>query len=76
LALNKLTLDNINLFYDDLNGGTVFKIVNLNHKGKGDFASAILDYTSSTAIEKVSASQGLITYLKEATLNLESIRKY
>jgi hypothetical protein len=72
LALNKLTLDNINLFYDDLNGGTSLKIVNLNHKGKGDFASAILDYTSSTAIEKVSFSQGLITYLKEATLNLES----
>ena len=72
LALNKLTLDNINLFYDDLNGGTSIKIVNLNHKGKGDFASAILDYTSSTAIEKVSFSQGLITYLKEATMNLES----
>jgi hypothetical protein len=72
LALNKLTLDNINLFYDDLNGGTSLKIVNLNHKGKGDFASAILDYTSSTAIEKISFSQGLITYLKEATLNLES----
>ena len=72
LALNKLTLDNINLFYDDLNGGTSLKIVNLNHKGKGDFASTILDYTSSTAIEKVSFSQGLITYLKEATLNLES----
>lgn len=72
LALNKLTLDNINLYYDDLKGGTSLKIVNLNHKGKGDFASEILDYTSSTAIEKVSFSQGLITYLKEATLNLES----
>ncbi len=72
LALNRLTLDNINLYYDDLKGGTSLKIVNLNHKGKGDFASEILDYTSSTAIEKVSFSQGLITYLKEATLNLES----
>ncbi len=72
LALNKLTLDNINLYYDDLKGGTSLKIVNLNHKGKGDFASEILDYTSSTAIEKLSFSQGLITYLKEATLNLES----
>jgi hypothetical protein len=72
LALNKLALDNINLYYDDLKGSTSLKIVNLNHKGKGDFASEILDYTSSTAIEKVSFSQGLITYLKEATLNLES----
>ncbi len=72
LALNKLALDNINLYYDDLKGGTSLKIVNLNHKGKGDFASEILDYTSSTAIEKLSFSQGLITYLKEATLNLES----
>ncbi|MCC6583068.1 MAG: AsmA family protein [Chitinophagales bacterium] len=72
LALNRLTLDNINLYYDDLKGGTSLKIMNLNHKGKGDFASEILDYTSSTAIEKVSFSQGLITYLKEATLNLES----
>lgn len=72
LALNKLALDNINLYYDDLKGSTSLKIVNLNHKGKGDFASEILDYTSSTAIEKLSFSQGLITYLKEATLNLES----
>ena len=72
LALNKLALDNINLYYDDLKNSTSLKIVNLNHKGKGDFASEILDYTSSTAIEKLSFSLGLITYLKEATLNLES----
>lgn len=72
LALNKLVLDNINIYYDDLKSGASLKIINLNHKGKGDFASAILDYTSSTAIEKVSFAQGLITYLKEATLNLES----
>lgn len=73
LALNKLVLDNININYDDLQGGAVLKIVNLNHTGKGDFTSDILDYKSSTDIEKTSASKGLVTYLKDAKISFESI---
>lgn len=72
LSLKKLSLKHINLFYDDLKGGTSLKVINFNHKGKGDFSSEILDYASSTNIEKISASQGLVTYLKDAAINLES----
>lgn len=72
LALNKLTLDNINVFYDDLKGGSKLKVEHLNHKGKGDFTSEIFDYTSNTEIEKLSIAQGLISYLKNANLTFDS----
>jgi len=72
LALNKLTLDNINLFYDDLKGGTSLKVEHLNHAGKGDFTSDVLDYTSETDIEKLSVAQGIVGYLKDAKLTFDS----
>ncbi len=72
LGLNKLTLDDISLFYDDLNSGTSAKIEHLSHSGKGDFTAAILDYSSNTTIEKVSVAQGLIGYLKNAEVSFDS----
>lgn len=72
LALNKLMLDNINLYYDDLKGGTTLKAEHLNHTGKGDFSSSILDYESTTNIEKLSVSQGIVGYLKDIKLSFES----
>lgn len=72
LALNKLVLDNINLNYDDLIGGTTLKVENLNHTGKGDFSATILDYESTTDIEKLSVTQGIVAYLKDAKLSLDS----
>ncbi|MFN8295502.1 MAG: AsmA-like C-terminal region-containing protein [Chitinophagales bacterium] len=72
LALNKLTLDNVNVYYDDLKEGTSLKIEHLNHTGKGDFSSEILDYVSKTAIGKISVTQGIISYLKEANLSFDS----
>ena len=72
LALNKLTLSNLNLFYDDLKGGTSLKVEHLNHTGKGDFTSTVFDYTSKTEIEKISVAQGIIGYLKNATLSFDS----
>ncbi len=72
LALNKLTLSNLNLFYDDLKGGTSLKVEHLNHTGKGDFTSTVFDYTSKTEIEKISVAQGIIGYLKNAKLSFDS----
>jgi hypothetical protein len=72
LALNKLLLDKVNVFYDDLQNGNVFKAENISHKGKGDFSSEVFDYISNTEIEKVYARQKLITYLKNANLTFKS----
>ncbi len=72
LALNKIVLDNINLYYDDLKGGATLKIQNLHHTGKGDFSDAILDYESTTEIEKLSLTQGIVGYLKDAKLTVYS----
>lgn len=72
LALNKLILDNIQLNYDDIKSGTSLKIENLNHTGKGDFTATVFDYTSTTEIDKLSFKQGMVAYLKEAKLNVES----
>lgn len=72
LALKKLVLDNINLSYDDLQSGNSIKIKNLNHTGKGDFSSEILDYVSTTNIDKLSIKQGIISYLSDAKITLEN----
>jgi hypothetical protein len=72
LALNKLILDNVNLYYDDLQSGDVMKIENIEHTGKGDFSTDIFDYISTTNIEKLSVKQGLVKYLSNATLNFDS----
>lgn len=72
LALKKITLDNINLSYNDFTTGNKLNIQNLNHDGKGDFTKEILDYTSTTEIAKANFSQGLITYLKEAKIKFDS----
>lgn len=72
LALNKLVLDNINLNYDDLKSGNSINIENLQHTGKGDFASDILDYVSTTDIDKLSIKQGIVTYLKDTKITLDN----
>ena len=72
LALNKLVLDNINLNYDDLLSGNYIKIEHLQHTGKGDFSDDILDYSSTTEIEKLSVARGIIGYLKDVKLAFDS----
>jgi hypothetical protein len=72
LSLNKLTLDNINLYFDDLKSGNTLKVEHLNHSGKGDFSSDILDYNSNTEIEKLSVAKGIVGYLKDAKLTFDS----
>lgn len=72
LALNKLVLDNININYDDLQNGNSIKIEHLKHTGKGDFSSDILDYVSNTTIDKLSIKQGIVAYLKDAKIILDS----
>jgi hypothetical protein len=66
LALNKLSIDHSDIYYDDLKGGLSVRLQNFQHTGKGDFTSDILDYASETTIGKLSISQGIIGYLKDA----------
>lgn len=72
LALNRFTLQNVSIYYNDLKNGDELKIEQINHKGKGDFTTDVFDYISKTSIEKLSAKQGLITYIKNAKLNFDS----
>ncbi len=72
MVLNKLILDNVNVYYDDLKGGTSLKAEHINHTGTGDFSSDILDYTSKTEIEKISLAQGIVDYLKDTKLTFDS----
>ena len=72
LALNKLLLSNVNLTYDDLKNDNHLKLENIQHTGKGDFTSDVFDYTSQTDIEKINLTQGIISYLKNATLAFDS----
>ncbi len=72
LALNKLVLSNVNLLYDDLKNNNHLKLENIQHTGKGDFTADVLDYTSKTNIGNINFSQGIISYLKNATLAFDS----
>ncbi len=72
LALNKLVLSDVNLYYDDLKTDNHLQLEKLQHTGKGDFTAEVLDYTSQTNIEKINFSQGIIRYLKNATLTFDS----
>lgn len=72
LALNKLELNNVNLYYDNLQNGDVLKLEKIKHRGKGDFSTEIFDYISHTTVEKLSVKQGVVKYLSNAKLMLDS----
>jgi hypothetical protein len=48
------------------------KAEGLSHSGKGDFTAAVFDYTSSTSIESLTLTQGIINYLKNVRLTFDS----
>ena len=72
LALKKFILNNVNIEYNDFTNGDELKIVNIEHKGKGDFSTELFDYISKTSIEKLSLRQGLIRYLSNVKLDFDS----
>lgn len=72
MALNKINLENININYDDLKNGMAIHLNNLNHSGKGDFASDEFDYVSNTNINQTSVLQGIVAYLNKNEVNVEN----
>lgn len=68
LTLKHLAFNDVDINYHDLLGNQTLELTGLNHNGKGDFTSNLLDYTSETSIDKCSFFKGIVPYLKNATI--------
>lgn len=75
VSLQRYSLENVNLIYDDIPGDTYARIVNLNHSGSGDFTQDLFNLNTETFIEGVTVMQGGTAYTNnmevEAELDLE-----
>jgi hypothetical protein len=73
LSLEKYTIDNGTLIYDDraLNFYTALKGV--NHNGSGEMTADVYDLNTETLIDSLSVNYGGVKYLSNAKTNLKTI---
>lgn len=73
IALQKYSIDNALIRYDDRSADIFLEIEGLDHSGKGDFTLSVYDLDTETNIEKMTVRQAGVSYLKNAELNLDAI---
>ena len=71
VALQKYSLTNANITYDDAALGVYLQVLQLNHSGKGDFTKSLFTLTTQSDIEKLTVKYGGIPYLNEVKLAAE-----
>ncbi|HMS29794.1 MAG TPA: AsmA-like C-terminal region-containing protein [Saprospiraceae bacterium] len=72
LKLENYELVNCTILYNDHSvGGMNISIKGLTHAGNGNFGNNLVHLNTTTTIDSISASAGLMTYLKQAQLNLK-----
>ncbi len=72
-ALKSYRIEDGSLIYDDKSTDTYLEIEGLNHEGTGNFTIDVFDLDTETEIEAMTVSQGSITYLKKAKMDLDAI---
>ncbi|WP_316768789.1 AsmA-like C-terminal region-containing protein [Pedobacter frigiditerrae] len=70
-ALQKYTIENGKITYDDASLGFFMQAENLNHNGKGDFTQDIFTLSTQSDIEKLTVKYGGIPYLNKVKLDAE-----
>ncbi len=65
LSLNKYTLSNVNLRYDDQESELFAEIVNLNHTGSGDLTAEVIDFNTETTIDSLTYKMDGLPYLSQ-----------
>lgn len=71
LSLKEYSITNAQIDYDDEVGGIRAKIVNLNHTGSGDLTADIIDFITTTSMEKLTLDMGGISYLYDVKTNAD-----
>ncbi len=73
MTLQKYSIENSTLIYDDRGMDLYAKLENMNHTGKGDFNNDIYDLDTKTVADKLNLRYGNITYLKDAKAHYDAI---
>lgn len=71
LSLQEYSITNAQINYDDEASGMSAKITNLNHTGSGDFTADIIDFVTSTTMDKLTLDMGGISYLYDVKTNAD-----
>ena len=71
--LEKYSISQGNVLYDDKNTDTYLNIENLDHSGSGRFTLDVYDLDTKTNIESITVSQGGVSYLTKAKATLDAI---
>ncbi|HNW70893.1 MAG TPA: AsmA-like C-terminal region-containing protein [Bacteroidales bacterium] len=72
LTIDKLSINDAFITYDDEDGNMHVKAINLNHTLKGNLTADFTSISTKTSIDTISVSSGGITYLKKASLELKA----
>lgn len=72
LELKKYEIKNAYIFYDDKPGNISAEVVNLNHKGSGDFSSDLFTLITSTTADQVTYTYGGVPFLYKVKTNLDA----
>ena len=70
LALNEYSISDGMITYSDEPGNMYAKIVNLNHTGSGDMTADIIDFKTTTSMDKLTYEMDGTSYLSEVKTDL------
>ncbi|MFT4533380.1 MAG: hypothetical protein ACJA1A_001770 [Saprospiraceae bacterium] len=71
IQLDEYEITDGELVYDDRLGGTYVELIDLDHKGKGEFTQDVFDIITTSKIASLTAKSGGITYLDKAIGGLD-----
>lgn len=73
LQLEKYSISNGKITYDDKAMGMFFQLIGCNHKGKGDLSADIFDLNTTTTANETNISYGGMDYISKAKADAEII---
>jgi hypothetical protein len=73
IDINRYELLNSTIIYNDKKTGILIDLENVNHYGKGDFSSKLLDLDTKTTVQKMTVGVGKVKYFNNAKVNLDAI---
>ena len=69
LSLKEYSITNGTVKYDDQTSDMLLDIQNLNHNGKGDLTADIIDFETTTSMDKMTFNMDGVSYLSEVKTN-------
>jgi hypothetical protein len=69
LSLKEYSISNGSVKYDDQTSDMLLAIQNLNHNGKGDLTADIIDFETTTSMDKMTFNMDGVSYLSEVKTN-------